>query len=166
MTLLELSLVMAILAVALVALSQSLVGSTSLNQTNRESALASDGIREVLERMAGVDNFATVYALYNADPLDDPPGGAPGATFQVWGLDPIDGRPAVGEVVFPTVGTDLLENIVDPELGMPRDLNGDGAIDGIDHSENYRLLPVLLRVRWKGQNGERMAEARTLLADR
>jgi len=171
MTMVELALVMSILAVAFLALSQSLVGAVSLNRVNRETALATDGLREQVERMEGVEDFSAVFSLYNSDPGDDPVGGAPGPTFDVRGLDPVDGSLAVGEVFFPTLDAgggvqELREDVVDPELGMPRDLNGDGKPDGLDHSDDYRLLPVLLRLRWKGPSGEREAVLRTLLADR
>jgi hypothetical protein len=73
---------------------------------------------------------------------------------------------SVGEIVFPTIGTQLREDVVDPELGMPRDLNGDGIIDSADHAGDYKLLPVLLRLHWKGVGVKRSVVVRTLLADR
>ena len=49
---------------------------------------------------------------------------------------------------------------------MPRDLNGDGAVDGGDHSGDYALLPVSLQLRWKGAMRVRTLEIQTFLADR
>jgi hypothetical protein len=75
-----------------------------------------------------------------------------------------DGR--VGEVIFPNGGngaTFLAENEVDPALGLTRDLNGDGAIDALDHSGDYRLLPVRVRVAWSGATGDRQIELEALL---
>jgi hypothetical protein len=170
---LELLLVMSVLMVALLATSQSLGASLQLNNSNRESALANDGLREQLEILQGVEDFASIFALYNADPGDDPVGTvAPGSGFSVAGLQPADDDPDgfVGEIVFPTVvgpgGLELHEDLDDPELGLPRDLDASGDVDGEDHADDYRLLPVTLRLRWRGQNGVRTRAVHTLLADR
>jgi len=169
----ELTLVISVLLVAFLALSQSLVTSMALTRVNRESALATDGIRRVIEQMQGEKNFDLLFRLYDSDPLDDPgPLPAPGNTFKIEGLEPSPDDPdgIVGEIVFPVIetagGPELHEDIDMPELSMPRDLDGDGLIDSLDHAGNYRLLPVIVRVRWKGISGERTAEARTLIADR
>ena len=59
-----------------------------------------------------------------------------------------------GEIIFPVAGGELREDLVDAELGFPRDLDGDG-IDGQAHNGDYEILPILIRVRWTGQLGER-----------
>ena len=157
MTLIEVSIVMSVLVVSLLAFMQSINASMKLTETNRESALAMDALREMVEVLQGVEDFATVFTTY----VD-----APG--FEVDGLAPVDADPdgLVGEIVFPTVAGELREHVEFEALGMPRDLTGDGEIDFDDHSGDYRLLPVLVRVRWKGTGGERTAEISTLLADR
>ena len=169
----ELTLVISVLLVAFLALSQSLVTSMALTRVNRESALATDGVRRMIEQMQGCEHFNQVFRLYNSDPLDDPgPLPAPGDTFQVEGLEasPDDPDGIVGEIIFPVIetggGPKLHEDVDLPELSMPRDLNGKDGVDPFDHNADYRLLPVLVRIRWKGISGERTAEARTLLADR
>jgi hypothetical protein len=63
-------------------------------------------------------------------------------------------------------GTELREDVVDTDLGLPRDLNGDGAIDGADHSADYRILPVRVTVSWTGQNGVRSMDFVTVLTER
>ena len=169
-TIVELMIVIAIIVIAFLAMSHTLVSSMQLTSVNKESALATDGLRDMVETLQGVEDFGSVYKLYNDNPLDDPgiAGSAPGSGFAVQGLQAVDGDPdgLVGEIVFPTVGTDLLENVAMPELGMPHDLNGDGLIDGAPRNDNYRILPVLLRLRWKGSGLERSMVIRTLLADR
>ena len=73
-----------------------------------------------------------------------------------------------GQVIFPTrVGFPgaLREDVVDAKLGMPRDLDGDGVIDTANHAGNYRLLPVIVRVRWRGATGNASAELRTMLGN-
>ena len=111
--------------------------------------------------------FDQVYALYNADPADDPlgPGTAPGAGFAVPGLSavPGDADGLVGLVVFPEVGGELREDSADADLGMPRDLDLDGAVDDVDHSGNYGVLPVLVRVEWRGKGPARRLDLFTTL---
>jgi prepilin-type N-terminal cleavage/methylation domain-containing protein len=169
-SLLELMIVMSVLIVAFLATSQSVVTSIRLSDTNRETALATDGARAMMEVLGGVEDFAQTFALYNDNPLDDPgmAGTAPGSAFAVEGLRPVQGDAdgLVGEIVFPASGVELREDLVDEELGMPRDLNGDDQIDALDHSGDFKLLPVLVRLRWEGLGGEQTREIRTLLANR
>jgi type II secretory pathway pseudopilin PulG len=174
-SLLELTIVVSVLMVAFLALSQSLGTSMRLTGVNRESALVTDAVRARIELLSGVLDFSRVFALYNDDPNDDPdgPGTAPGPGFAVEGLSPVEGDPdgLVGEVVFPTVsgaggGLELREDLDEPLLGMPRDLDGDGSVDDDDHSGDYRILPVCVRLRWSVGSGERTLEVPTSIADR
>ncbi len=59
----------------------------------------------------------------------------------------------------------LLEVFEDAELGMPRDLNGDSIIDDLDHSKDYIILPVRVRVEWQGNHGVRSLELFSMLVD-
>lgn len=111
--------------------------------------------------------FAELVARYDADSGNDPVAGAPGATFAVSGLSRrSDPGAEVGAIVLPldTLGR-LREDLVMPELGMPMDLNGDGVIDSDDHSGDYVVLPVLVRVRWD-ESSRQSAEFKTILCDR
>ena len=87
-TLIELMIVVSVLLITLVAISQSLVASLRLTGVNRETALATDGIRERIEILEGAEDFSKVFALYNSNPNDDPGGAgtAPGSGFAVRGL--------------------------------------------------------------------------------
>lgn len=162
------------LTAVFVGLTRSLGASVQLNSVNRESALALDAARSQLERIQGEAEFAELFVRYDTDPLNDPLGAgtAPGGRFAVAGLDPapndLDGF--AGEIVLPTAlgpgGLELRENLDLPALGLPRDLNGDGSIDGGDRAADYVLLPVLARVRWRGATGVRQVELVTLVADR
>jgi hypothetical protein len=139
---------------------------------NHEFPTASEGTRVVLERMRN-ESFDELFALYNADPSDDPagPGTAPGHRFAIEGLDPLEGSPdgMVGEVRFPTLedggALELREDSEDAELGMPRDLNGDSILDDEDHAGDYILLPVCITVDWNGRHGPRHIEFFTMFAD-
>jgi len=112
--------------------------------------------------------FSEAFARFNATIADDPPGGeSPGAAFDVPGLSPWPGDPdgLPGEILFPGDNVELRENVADVELGMPRDLTLDDppVIDGLDHSGDYRVLPVRVRVRWRGVLGEREVTLGTIL---
>ena len=68
----------------------------------------------------------------------------------------------VGDIVFPevTLGgvTSLSERVVDARWGMPRDLNGDGVITGGAIPSAYMILPVRVRIQWRGVGGNRSIE--------
>jgi prepilin-type N-terminal cleavage/methylation domain-containing protein len=158
LTLVELMMVMVVLTVAVSMLAGSMSSAARLGPVQRENALAGEGARRMLETLRG-QPFMDVYALYNADPSDDPGGAgtAPGNGFAVQGLEPLAEDPdgLTGEILFPTQAPPLLENGTWLELGLPRDLDFDGAIDATDHSADYRILPIEVRIRWRGVNGAR-----------
>ena len=129
-SLIELVIAMTVLVMGTGAIIVAFLSSSSLSQSNRETALALDGVHGALERLKG-EAFQEVFARYNADPLDDLPlGPSPGSFFAVRGLQPQAGDPDgfVGEILFPGDGFELREDVVDLDLGMSRDLNGDGVI--------------------------------------
>lgn len=121
----------------------------------------------MIEALQG-EVFREAFVRYNAIPDDDPAGGdSPGDSFAVAGLEPLpadpDGLP--GEVIFPGDGVQLLEHVVDVELGMPRDLGGATGVDADDHASDYRALPVMVRVRWRGISGEQEIVLATTLSN-
>jgi len=69
--------------------------------------------------------------------------------------------------VVPPVETNwtLREDYSDDDLGLPRDLNGDSILDSEDHSKDYILLPVTIRVEWQGMHGPRTYEVDCMLTD-
>ena len=169
-TFVELMIGMAVLLVALLIFSSSVSGVAKQRTVNRETNLAVSAARNRLETLRSED-FAQVYALYNADPADDPGGAgtAPGNRFTVEGLDDApDAGGFDGEVLFPAVedpvaGWQLREDVDLPELGLPRDLSGDSVVDDQDHADAYFILPVQIRVRWQSPNGIRQYEMTTQL---
>ena len=156
-----------ILTVAATAFCQSLVKGLCLADSTHQRALATQQARSVLEEIEEA-SFDQAFALYNASAADDPGPNAPGAGFAVSGLTPLanDADGLAGSIVFPVSGTQLRENLTLRTLGMPHDLNGDGAIDALNHAGDYRLLPVLVRVAWRGPNGPMQVELRTILSER
>jgi len=142
-----------------------------LEESNRESMQATLAARRVLEDLQN-ENFSQVFALYNETAIDDPLGvAAPGANFAVTGLNEQQGDAdgVAGRVVFPLDPANpgiLREDFNSPDDGFPRDLNADGAIDALDHSMDYEILPVRVRIEWRGASGNRVLELQTVLVDR
>jgi prepilin-type N-terminal cleavage/methylation domain-containing protein len=173
-TLVELIVAVVVLAIAIGGISSSMVSSMALNRVNGETAIAQQAARGALEALGGVP-FDEIWAVYNADPADD--GGlslaARGPNFAVPGLDPqdadIDGM--CGRIEFPAVwvgvGQELREDVVDAGLGVPRDLDGDGAWpEAVNVAPGYVLLPVRVWVEWRGVSGDRSVQLETMLCPR
>jgi len=168
LTMIEIVCALAVLVLGVLGFSQALVGALRANVTTREATLATQAARSRIETLQATP-FEEVFALYNATDADDPAGGtAPGAGFAVPGLQALpgdaDGLP--GEIFFPVVAGApgvLREDAGNAALGMPRDLDGDLFVDAADHSDDYRLLPVLVRVTWRGTKGRGQVEVKTLL---
>jgi type II secretory pathway pseudopilin PulG len=172
MTLLEIAVGIAILVTGILGFAQTMLVVERSQQRTREVGRATQAARQMIERIQA-EAFAEAFRSYNGDPTDDPGGNgtAPGKNFLVEGLPAIrgdpDGRP--GEVIFPTPPGQpgvLRENVVDPKLGMPRDLNGDGIIHTTtNYASTYSILPVRVQVRWASSSGPCEVELRTMLGN-
>jgi type II secretory pathway pseudopilin PulG len=161
-----------ILVIAIGGLSGSVISTMKLNRTNEETASAYAAVRTMTETIQDAE-FGEIFATFNSDPNDDPDGAgtAPGSNFDVFGLDTRvdDADGMVGQVLFPTATAggvlQLREDVVDPALGMPRDLDGDSFADAGDHSADYILLPVTLQLQWRGADGNRQLQLSVLLVE-
>jgi len=166
---LEILCAVVVLALAVSAFCQTLIGGLRLSDATRERTLAIEQARLKLEELQDA-NFAQVFALYDSSSANDPGGAgtAPGPNFAVTGLTPreTDADVLAGSIVFPVVGTELRENVALRALGMPHDLNGDGNPDGVNHANDYQLLPVLVRISWRGPSGPMQVDLRTILCQR
>jgi hypothetical protein len=167
----EIAVGMTVFVIAILGFSRALISSMQASQKTRELDRATQAANQMLERMEA-EAFADVFRRFNADPADDPGGAgtAPGASFAVEGLSALSDDPdgLAGEVIFPVqVGapSQLREDAVLPEIGMPRDLDGDGVIDAANHAVDYTLLPVLIRVRWRSASGPGTLEVETMLGN-
>ena len=159
----------AVFGITMAALTTTQVSTVALSRTNLETSSALDAAQSVMEAIRDEDDFKKIFAHWNATTADDAGEVAPGNAFDVRGLEPApddaDGR--VGEVVFPGDGTQLRENVTDRTLGMPRDLNLDHLPpDGNNHAADYKILPVLVRVRWSGASGVHQIQIVGTLAQR
>jgi len=161
MTLLEVSFGITLLAVGLLASSRAIMQTSRVSETVREVSLAT----------LHATPLDDVFVLFNDNEADDPGGAgtASGSGWDITGLDSLPNDPdgLTGEILFPTAGAGLMvrEDVANPIFGTPRDLNGDGLVDGADHSADYRILPVVVRVRWRGVSGPGNVEFRTVLGN-
>lgn len=173
MTLIEVMLAVSVMSIALTSFVVGILSSSVATDTSHEATIAQEAARQAVETLQAAD-FLEVFALYNSDPADDPDGAgtAPGCDFVVPGLQalPGDADGLAGQILFPTADKGggalaLREDLVSTVFGTPRDLSGDGVVDGDDHSDDYQLLPVWVRVQWTGKSGPGSYETRTLLAN-
>jgi prepilin-type N-terminal cleavage/methylation domain-containing protein len=166
----ELMIAVVVLAIAVCGLSSSILSSMVLNRVNRETTVAQQAAREMLEQIHG-EEFGQAFFAFNATVGDY--GGLDverGPGFAVPGLDVRTGDPdgLAGRVVFPTIDVlgaeQLREDVVDAALGLPRDLDGDGVIGTDDVSGDYILLPVRIVVEWRGVRGDRQLTLESVLS--
>ena len=168
-SLLEILVAVSVLGIAMAALTSTQLTTIAMSRSIRESSAAADAAQAVLEAMREESELLDVFKRWNGTTLDDPAGRpSPGNAFDVRGLEPAqddpDGR--VGEIVFPGDGVALREDVEDRLLGMPRDLDLVNDIDANDHKDDYRILPVLVRVRWAGSRGVHQVQLVGTLARR
>ena len=177
----ELSVSMVVLLVAVGGFSSAILSSMRLVSSNGETSRSLDVAREVMERLRSVP-FEEVFYEFNADRADDPDGAgtAMGDTFMFSvyeeveedtdaidrARDEVARGQMVAQVIFPTVpGAEaiLREDQQSDVLGTPMDLNADGMIDANDHSADYIILPVVIQIRWQGALGQRTTTLQAVL---
>lgn len=164
---------LSILVATLLGLSQALLDSMTTNALNRQVALATDGARRVISDLQGAD-LGQVFGLYNSSQQASALNGRAieAGGFEIEGLTPVAGDPdgLTGRILFPESEdgagfVQLREDHPDQRFGTPRDLNGDGVVgDGLDHSGDYRVLPVVIEVDWRGPAGPAHVEFKTVLS--
>ncbi len=172
-TLIEVMVCAVMLAIAISGFIGSLVACFGVTRINHDTTVARQAAQQVLEQIQG-RTFSEVFRAYNANAGDDAGLVTPavGPNFAVAGLEvlPTDLDGMCGEVQFPVItagGVQTLnESVVDKGLGMPSDLNADGKIDNADHSADYKVLPVRIRVQWRSTIGPRHIELTTVLCQR
>ncbi|MFT7670333.1 MAG: prepilin-type N-terminal cleavage/methylation domain-containing protein [Planctomycetota bacterium] len=164
-SLVELTVAMIVLGIALSSITASMLSSMALSHVNRETGLASQAARRQMEIISASVRGSSVPSAYGA--LSANP------NFAVTGLTPIAGDidGMSGQIQFPTTtvlgAVQLREDVDDPSLGMPRDLDGLNGIDTADHSADAEVLPVRVRIEWRsGAGGTRSLDLETVLVAR
>jgi type II secretory pathway pseudopilin PulG len=154
-TLIELTIAMSMLMIAMVSAASTTMRMHSLRKQNREHIVAQNALRSMAERI-----HAQSYRFSFLDPdtwsenvlATFGPGGTAGSAFDVDLLNP----PSVGvlpgslRIVIDETTTDAALGM---ELGMPRDLNGDGDALDTDVTDSACILPVTLTIEWQSQRG-------------
>ena len=144
-----------VLLVGLLAMTSTSVVVNSLRRSASDHQAAQAAMQAIVEdlhaaaRSADSDaaNWAgDILAIYG-------PGGTPGATFPVQGLDPWTGETDIATVQLVTDETSTDAGL-DVAAGMPRDLNGDGNVTETNTVGTAALLPAVVRVRWRGAAGQ------------
>jgi len=181
-SLIEVAVAVGILAVALTGLLGAMTLAMRGSAYSGEVLVAQDAARAKAEEMGGREH-RLIFCLYNGTTADDPGGSgtAPGDAFAVPGLTPVSPATTAGKVIFPTnaAGTRLREDpsTAMPELGMPKDLNGDldtsdsFFYEDIDPGDDYErlknvLLPAKIVITWTGATGPQKYELCVQFADR
>jgi hypothetical protein len=147
---------LAILTIALLAMTTTSVTVFNLKETDRLRRAAAAAMQSLVEDVRAysfsvrdADNgwAREVLTAYAA-------GGPLGNAFDVPALEPWDDEPAVFTVTIVRDET-LTDQELGIELGMPRDLDNDGAVSNEDVIDTARMLPVIVRARWSGRTGDR-----------
>ena len=153
MTFVEVVFAMAILAILLLGLLGSFLGSASFNEVTAQETVANNAAQQKLEEAIGMTKryetatdedypYANGYLCPNPDEGRTYPTDGKSyrftyldamiayyqenmfSSFDVEGLNPADGNDSVGQVIL-----HLVEANIPTELGGPTDLNGDGDTD-------------------------------------
>jgi prepilin-type N-terminal cleavage/methylation domain-containing protein len=158
-TLIELMVAFSALLVVLLGFSRMLLSSHMASSTTHEATLAKEAARSMVEQLQAGE-FDELYATYKA-------AGTIGSGFAVRGLEApagdADGLP--GRILFPESGGVLSEAAIQAQYGWPVDMDGDGAFVTADVSTTYQVLPVVVRVEWRGSGGDGQVEFKTVIAE-
>lgn len=172
-SLVEVMVAIVVLTIGVFILTSTITTAVAHSVVQQDRSLAIEAAGNMVEELRSMP-FSELFALYNDDPADDPGGAgtAPGRVFDVEGLRPIFAEEGgvtvelpVGEVILPSRTRILREDVDLPQLGLPRDLDGDLVIDAADHARDYLVLPVIVRLRWMTSVGPRQYQMMTMFAD-
>ncbi len=155
-SLLEVIVGLSILTIGMLAVTSTSIGTHNLRRADASRLAARNAIeaisREVELVASSIDLTAGDWAAAVQDAF-----AAPLNAFDVPGLEPWDSEPAVLTVEI--LNDETLSDVdIGLRLGMPRDLDRDGAIATTDLRSSGRMLPVIVRARWQTPSGPRQLE--------
>lgn len=153
-SLVELAIAISILLIGMVSVVTASSQMNSLRRQSRERVLAQNGVRSLVERIQ-----SRSFQLAQADPeawslalqAEFGPGSA-GEEFDILELDAPPGAASVATVRLVTDETEGDGGLL-VDIGMPRDLNGDGDASDVDVAADAVLLPCVITAQWHGING-------------
>lgn len=148
-TVVEMALATTMLMVGIMAISAATLRMHQLGRQNRERTIAHNAMTQMGERLNSASAIAALTPSTWADTVIDAysEGGAIGNLFTVTGLSPIEGEEEPGFITFITDET-LTDAELGVEMGMPRDLNGDGDATDNDVTDSVELLPAIITISW------------------
>ena len=166
-SLIEVVVGVAILAIALLGHTASIFSEHRLSKDERARSAALQACEQFMERLRSDDDWVALYARCRVlEAVASKPGGdvhlpdgrraflpqvyyadfvTPQALSSLHVLVDVPQATLDGAPGGPAV---LREDWVDAAFGLPQDLNGDGVIDAADHSDDYLILPVVVRFLW------------------
>ncbi len=140
-TLVEVMAATVLMTVSLAGLGVVFVSSHRSQEMGIEQSVVAHAVRRTVEQMRG-EAFADIATLY---------------TGYQFTLNEIGGSGTVTVIVDETATV--------PELGLPRDLDGDGSASSYDVTASYVLLPVRVDVTWPASFGNRTRTLYTFLSE-
>jgi type II secretory pathway pseudopilin PulG len=168
LSMIELIIALAVMVLALIALMSSVISSSKISDSSKESALAYEAARAKIEEMRTYTKCLTFNNVFNYYKS-----GQAANTATVTGLNAIKvggvAQPVL-QIFFPTsstVLTDLSEalvpattnkdlNYIGTRMGLPKDLDRNGSDGGAfpwdtggTLNTGYGILPVMVRVKWE-----------------
>jgi len=147
---LEVLIAVAVAAIALMGTLTAIASIMRLTDSNHEQSLALNIARQKLAELQ-IAPFQSAFALFGP--------GSPANSSSVAQLDS-----GTVKFVFPVNESGKLdETVIDEQMGMPSDLNGNGNATDRDVSTTYNLLPVRIQLTWKSPNGPREMSLNTVL---
>lgn len=154
-TILEVLMAAGVMVGGLLGLIAALHSASHLQRSTLERNRARAAIQDQIEQIYGTPwrDLVTKYGP-----------GSPEAAFDVRGLSIVPGD-ITGQVGHIEIFLD--ETLDRPDLGLPRDLNGDGdALDTDVSEDKIYLMPFVVSVRWQGMASDLSLVVPTLYARR
>ncbi len=154
-TLLEVLITVAVLMVGLLAMTSTSVVVNSLRRSASDRSRAHAAVQAISQDLLSVARASSENpSLWAGEILEAyGPDGSPGNELPITGLDPWEGADHIATVTIITDET-TTDAAIGSEIGMPRDLDGDGLASSSDVTGNASLLPAIVDVRWRHGGGE------------
>lgn len=165
--LVDICVALVVLSTALGMLVAAIFSGIRLARTDEETAQACQALRTALTRLGSLDP-RQAFAILNDEASDDVQGQTAAQYLFVVEelLTDRQGQPVTIQVTLPVDADQpgvLREDLELPALGLPRDLDGDGEIDGSNHAADAILLPLMLHLEWVGSSGPQSVQLATIL---